>query len=283
MISVHSLRPMEKTHVQDDSAPCGSNGTSKPSGVRLLLSKDEEIYDEGEPVRFVYFVVTGMVRVCKQFSDGRRHITEFYVPGDMFGLERGSEHYFSASAVVASEVVGVKPDQIMSLAAASRAFALELWTIANRELDAAQRHILHLAKSAPDRMMTFLLDMAARLKNDDEVDLPMTRREIADHLGLTVETVCRILSSFQKSSVITLASPHHVTLNLSDRASVAQNLGIAHEGSALPSELAALVRKLSADIPCRGQGLVKARTQFRRRPPPVSTLVDGERGGCTAV
>jgi CRP/FNR family transcriptional regulator, nitrogen fixation regulation protein len=168
-------------------------GTFELVGARMSVHRNAEIYGEGEPATQLYKVVSGIVRNCRFLIDGRRQIGGFYLPGDTFGLETTSEHTFSAEAVTDVDL-------------------LVVWDLLGRELRRTQDHVLLLAKTAPERVATFLLDMARRIRSRDEVELPMSRQDIADYLGLTIETVSRTLTQLENASAIALPTSKRVLL-----------------------------------------------------------------------
>jgi CRP/FNR family transcriptional regulator, nitrogen fixation regulation protein len=181
-------------------------------GARMTFARNSEIYGEGEPADYLYKVVSGAVRTCKVTADGRRQIGGFYLPGDIFGLETGDVHVFSAEAIGEATVLVVKRKPLMVLAERDGEVARQLWASTAAELTRAQSRLLLLIKSAQERMAGFLLEMAARSPGRDEVDLPMTRQDIGEYLGLTIETVSRTLTRMQEGALIELAASRHVLL-----------------------------------------------------------------------
>jgi CRP/FNR family transcriptional regulator, nitrogen fixation regulation protein len=173
-----------------------------PLGMTKTLSKDEEIFAEGDRAGFFYKVVSGAVRTSKLLSDGRRQIDAFHLPGDMFGIEAGDEHRFSAEAVGEATVVAYRRCSLDVLATAEGAFARQVVAAMMRSLERAQNHMLLLGrKSALEKIATFLLDLSARME-EDAIELPMSRMDIADHLGLTIETVSRSLTQLERRRII---------------------------------------------------------------------------------
>ena len=181
-------------------------------GASMSFARNMEVYGEEEPADYLYKVISGAVRTYKVLIDGRRQIGAFYLPGDIFGLETGEEHTFSAEAVVDSRVLVIKRSVVLSLAAWDTDMARQLWTLTGRELQRTQNHVLLLIKTAPQRVASFLLEMAERIQDSDEVELPMSRRDIADYLGLTIETVSRMLTQFENASAIALPTCKRIVL-----------------------------------------------------------------------
>ena len=180
-------------------------------GAKMPFARKEEIYGEGEAAEYAYKVLSGAVRVYKILSDGRRQISAFYLPGDIFGLEPGSEHAFSADAVVDSAVLVVKRATLMSLTSRDVDAAQQLWTLTARELQHMQDHVVLLVKSARERIASFLLQMGSRIAGN-EIEIPMSRQDIADYLGLTIETVSRMLTQLENSAAIALPASRRIVI-----------------------------------------------------------------------
>ncbi len=140
----------------------------------------------------------GAVRTHKVLSDGRRQITGFHLPGDLFGFEPGEAHRHGAEALSGTRVLIFKRRQVERIATRRAEVACQLWSLATRSLRQAQDHMLLLGRrSAQERVAAFLLDVDLRLGGTGTFDLPMTRRDIADYLGLTIETVSRTITQLE--------------------------------------------------------------------------------------
>jgi CRP-like cAMP-binding protein len=190
-------------------APAGS---IKPVGSPISFVRNEQIYGEKEPADCFYKVVSGTIRTCRVLIDGRRQIGAFYLPGDTFGLESGERHTFSAEAVSEAMVLVINRRAMTSLTNSDNEIAHHLWTLMCRELQLAQGHVGLLIKTAPERVATFLLEMAQRIQSSDEVELPMSRQDIGDYLGLTIETVSRTLTQLENASVIAIPCSKRIVL-----------------------------------------------------------------------
>jgi CRP/FNR family transcriptional regulator, nitrogen fixation regulation protein len=187
-------------------------GALDPMGASMTFARNEEIYGEAEPADFVYKVVSGAVRTYKVLNDGRRQIGAFYLPGDMFGLEVGEEHTSSAEAISEVSVLVFKRSAVTALAARDTEIARQLWDTTARELRRAQDHMLLLIKNARERVASFLLDMASRCPGGSEFELPMSRQDMADFLGLTIETVSRTITQLEHAQVIALPTSRRIAL-----------------------------------------------------------------------
>jgi CRP/FNR family transcriptional regulator, nitrogen fixation regulation protein len=191
-----------------------SGDTSAPAvGSVHAYAKDEEICAEGDRAAYVYKVLSGVVRTSKLLSDGRRQIDAFHLSGDIFGIEAGDEHRFCAEAVGDCIVIAYRRSNLRALMVNDTLLAQEMTMGMMRSLVRAQNHMLLLGrKSALEKIATFLLDMAERTADKDALDLPMSRTDIADHLGLTIETVSRSFTQLERQGVIELPSARHVVL-----------------------------------------------------------------------
>ena len=181
-------------------------------GAPMAFARNAEIYGENEPAGYVYKVVSGTVRTYKIFDDGRRQIGAFYFPGDVFGLELGAEHQFSAEAIDKCVILVVKRSALVALAERDGNTARRLWSFTAGELSRVQKHMLLLTKSAEERVAWFLLEMAGRLATVEAVELPMSRQDIADYLGLTIETVSRTLTHLEARAAIALPTARRIVL-----------------------------------------------------------------------
>ena len=187
-------------------------GQIEMMGAVMPFGRNAEIYGENERAEYLYKVVSGSVRTYKVLNDGRRQIGSFYLPGDIFGLEVGDEHTFSAEAIIDSKVLVIKRSTLVALAARDNGVARRLWAMTAGELQRAQDHIMLLIKTAQERVAGFLLEMSARTPAGNEVDLPMSRQDIADYLGLTIETVSRTLTQLENAATIAVPSSRRIVL-----------------------------------------------------------------------
>lgn len=189
------------------------SGDLGPTGSVLHFPPDRAIYQEGDPARSFYKVVSGVVRTCRFLSDGRRQIDSFHVEGDVFGFEVGGEYRLSAEAVSECTVIAYRRRGLDAAAALDDRLARQFFTHAMTCLARAQEHSLLLGRgTAVQKITTFLMEMAERGACDQVIDLPMSRQDIADYLGLTIETVSRTLSHLERDGVIGLPTARRVVL-----------------------------------------------------------------------
>ena len=194
-------------------------GTLDMMGAPMSFSRNEEIYGESESAEYLYKVVSGAVRMYKVLTDGRRQIGAFYLPGDMFGFEPADAHASSAEAIGDVTVLVFKRSAVLSLAARDSDVARRLWEMTAGELDRSRKHALLLILSAQERVASFLLEMAARSRASSEIELPMSRQDIGDYLGLTIETVSRTLSQLESVGAIAVPAARRITFCNSGRLS----------------------------------------------------------------
>jgi CRP/FNR family nitrogen fixation transcriptional regulator len=147
--------------------------------------------------------------------EGRRQIAGFYFAGDVFGLERAKQHNVTAQAITNAQVCIIKKQALTALASSNLEVADQLLALTARELARKQDHLLLLLfTTAEERIIHFLMEMIQRAspREDDLIDLPMHRRDIADYLGLTIETVSRVLRGFERRGAIEMKGYRSIAL-----------------------------------------------------------------------
>jgi CRP-like cAMP-binding protein len=187
-----------------------------------------EIYGDGEPVEYVYEVLHGVVRTVKVLSDGRRTIGGFYFAGDVFGIEDGREHSLSADAIVETSLRVIKRRSLIRTAGYDHELAEELFGLTSQEIVRVHNHALMLIKTAQERVASFLLELWERISVQNLVILPMSRQDIADYLGVTIETVSRTFTLLENSRVIAL--PNARTVVVRDPSALADSYAPAVPG-----------------------------------------------------
>ncbi|MBI4924083.1 MAG: helix-turn-helix domain-containing protein [Devosia nanyangense] len=172
---------------------------SKPGSVTFFPT-DSVIYAQGDQAGPLYLVEFGTIRICRLTADGRRQVNSFHFAGDVFGFEAGDEHQSYAESV---DGAGIR----VLRAVDGSGFAEKLLGLALRGLARVQEHLLLLGRmNANEKMAAFILDLLQRQDADDVVMLPMQRNDIADYLGLTFETVSRVLRVLKDRRIILLPS-----------------------------------------------------------------------------
>jgi CRP/FNR family transcriptional regulator, nitrogen fixation regulation protein len=185
----------------------------------LKFRKGEIIFQQGDPAAHWFEVVSGTVRTCHFYEDGHRHLTGFFYSGDVFGLA-GRVHRATAEAVTNTVIACHASDPLVDHDAVPPRATRAL----QQALHSAQACIHLLGhRTAADRMAAFLLATARRIGVTGPFRLPMSRADIADHLGLTIHTVSRILSEFVRKRLISLDGPQSITI--CDKAGLARVAG----------------------------------------------------------
>ena len=177
------------------------------------FAPDRQIYAEGDDARSFYKVVSGVVRTCRFLSDGRRQIDAFHMEGDVFGFEAGADHRMSAEAVSDCTVIAYRRRGLEAIVFHDDRLGNWFFSHAMTSLALAREHSLLLGRgSAAQKIAAFLQEIAGREGHDSLVDLPMSRQDIADYLGLTIETVSRTLSQLERDGTIALPTARKVVL-----------------------------------------------------------------------
>jgi CRP/FNR family nitrogen fixation transcriptional regulator len=178
----------------------------------------QQIHGEGEWANRVYEVMRGAVRNYKTLSDGRRQICAFHLPNDIFGWENGPTYRFTAEAIVDTTVRVVRRQNLEYVAATNVQVTHSLLSMTTRNLEHAQNQMMLLGrKNSLEKVAAFLLEMDRRLFGTDVLALPMTRRDIADYLGLSVETVSRELSRLRARGILKFTETSQRQIVLKDR------------------------------------------------------------------
>jgi CRP/FNR family nitrogen fixation transcriptional regulator len=222
ILTKSSVAPDESTVARYPQSPrahqsaAGSNpcpfGNLGRMGTVVSFFGGSQLYGESDPADYLYCLVSGVARGYRMTPDGRRQVVAFYVPGDLFGFELGSEHTFSVEAVSNTRVRMIKRTIISAIVARDQDVADELLGSLARELGRNQRHVRRLGKTAPERVASFVLELAERLSKSGIVDVPMTRRDIADYLGVTIETVSRTLTLLTNMAAVAMFGPRKIAI-----------------------------------------------------------------------
>jgi CRP/FNR family nitrogen fixation transcriptional regulator len=182
-------------------------------GSVLKFKRNAAIFNEGDPARCVYKVISGAVRTCRVLMDGRRQIADFILPGDFFGLDWQAEHGFTAEAIADAVIVSYPRAQLEQIAETKPAVQKLLMSMLCKGLSTTQNHLVMLGRqTASERLAWFLLGIMERTDDNPTLDLPMSRLDIADYLGLTIETVSRSISQFKRKQFIAVSGTHQVTV-----------------------------------------------------------------------
>lgn len=198
----------------------------KPSELNRLseitdhinLSPKNIVCEEGDQAEHLYNLVEGCIRVSKMLSDGRRQIIGFLFPGDLFGLTSADGYGYSAEPITEVHLCRMPRAKLLEKFQEFPALGRKILDLINFELQGAQNHMLLLGrKNAREKLCSFILSMAEKSTQMDEIEdgivyLPMSRSDIADYLGLTIETVSRQFTILVKDKLIKLEDNIHVRL-----------------------------------------------------------------------
>lgn len=178
----------------------------RTAGSVVQIPEGREIFAEGGDTEMFYKVVSGVVRICKFLNDGRRQIEAFHVTGELFGLELSGERLLAAEAVTDCSLIAYRRRNIEQQAKTDHAISQQLFQHAMQSLQQAQTHSLLLGRrGAAEKVAAFLLEWTGKAGKGDSLHLVMSRQDIADYLGLTIETVSRSMSQFERDGVIALS------------------------------------------------------------------------------
>ncbi len=204
-------------YLEEKRIPFGQHGTIRPELTRgpsgtvgvppTFFPAGSEIYAQGETKGGLYQVEFGAVRIYRLLADGRRQISAFHLAGEIFGLEDGATHHFFAEAICATGI------RVMRTTSLDGDLTGELLPVALRSLVRAQEHLLVLGRqNAIERVAAFLMDICGRQGDLRQIELPMSRADIGDYLGLSIETVSRVFSRLRQKGVIRLPSLRSVEI-----------------------------------------------------------------------
>ena len=200
--------------------------------TRLAVQPRETIFREAEPADYLFNVTGGAVKVYKLLADGRRQITGFFFPGDFLGLAHLNKYAYTAEAIEEVRLCRFSRRKLEKLLELYPKLERRLLQTASNELASAQDQMLLLGrKTARERIATFLLALSERAKrhgrSGDQVSLPMSRGDIGDYLGLTMETVSRTFTRFKNDGKVQFAGARQVTLH--DRQALSRLAGLVED------------------------------------------------------
>jgi CRP/FNR family transcriptional regulator, nitrogen fixation regulation protein len=176
---------------------------SKLSTQTITVDNGEVVYGQGEPSRRVFQVIRGTIATVKELSDGRRQVLAFYLPNDILGVSLGSTFYHSAIATVKTTLLAVDRESLDRAARCDAFIDKELRKVLTQEIQHAEDHLLLLGqKDAYEKVLAFLLEMDRRHRSRKTIPLLMSRRDIANYLALTMETVARVMSHLRELGMI---------------------------------------------------------------------------------
>jgi CRP/FNR family nitrogen fixation transcriptional regulator len=190
-------------------------GRIQAYGARLHFNRNEPIFNQDDPADHVYRIISGTVRLCRYMPDGRRYIVDFLLPGDLMGFVESADLPAAAEAVTDVTLIAFPRICFDRLAEENSGVRVELLRHLSSNLLTAQQHLFVLGcQKARERVASFLLRLADRVGATcgDRLDLPMSRQDIADHLGLTIETISRTITGLRSTGAVLIPNTHQVVL-----------------------------------------------------------------------
>jgi len=214
----------------------------------IRLRPHQRVVTEGDPAAHVFNIVSGAAKLVKAMPDGRQQIVGFLLSGDFFGLPVGGAYPYSVEAIGEARLCRFERARFEALLGRLPAVETALRERLIADLGAAQEHMLSLGqKSALERLAGFLMQLSLRAGRlglpSNPVQLPMTRAEIADYLGLTLETVSRTFGRLKDRGLIAVRGRHEITLK-----------AMAHLDELAQGDEAPMVRRAEGDLRCRSVG-----------------------------
>jgi CRP-like cAMP-binding protein len=181
-------------------------------GVAKQFRRTEKLFSDGDKAKYIYKVESGCIKTYNILKDDRRHIRAFHLAGDYIGLEENKRHDCIADAIAPSVVRLIDKKTLLARANADIGLLKYLLAVTAAELMRAREHKALLLMSAESRVARFLLEVAGRDSRRGAIGMPLVRQELADHLGLTFETVSRILWRLERSKIISLPERHSAVI-----------------------------------------------------------------------
>ena len=208
---------------------CISKSEMETVGSTMRFARNATIYSKGDAARYSYKVIEGAVRLSRIFADGRRQIVNFFLPDETFGIELSEEYTATAEAV--SDVVALRCPRlcISQMTEGDPDISQKRLAMLSKSLAAAEQHVAMLGhQSAKERVASFFLalEMQRRPEFEHTLELPLSRQDIADYLGLTIETTCRALSELKRLRIIEAPSRRKIVIrDLSGLKTIAEGGG----------------------------------------------------------
>lgn len=199
------------SHACAASRESGRDRALPTDGRILRIGQGARIYGKGDDAVFFYRMASGVARTCKFLGDGRRQIEAFHREGDVFGFEPGISHRLTVEAVSDCTLIAYRRKGVEQLAATDGALSQQLLSYFMDGLIRVREHALVLGRrSATERVAAFLTDAARPSAEGRTINLPMTRQDIADYLGLTIETVSRTPAQLERDGVIAIPAARQI-------------------------------------------------------------------------
>ena len=175
----------------------------------IRFRRNQVIACEGDTADYIFLVVSGVIRSCRAFRNGERAVIAFYLPGDLFGWDDETRP-FSIEAASDVMVTLIRRRGLSALAEGSPSLANFLRSVALNELQRTQEHAATINMSAKNRFLAFLRDWLSRSGGSKSARLPIGYQDIADHLGIKIETLSRTITKLERSGVLARTSTRGV-------------------------------------------------------------------------
>ncbi len=193
--------------------PDGRETDRLGKGDAVHFRQGSAIYSDGDVANIFFKVVSGVVRTCKFLKEGRCQIDAFLMAGDVFGMDASAHYNFSAEAVSDCSLMSYRRGLAETIAG-NTGISEQMLSCAMHSVARAQAHALFLGRrSASEKVAAFLLDWAKRSASGRDIVLSMTREDIADYLGLTIETVSRTLLQLKRQKAIVIVSSRKISVS----------------------------------------------------------------------
>lgn len=181
-------------------------GLDLASNIRRIRT-GETLYVEGDAAPYCYQIIRGVVKEYNTLEDGRRQVTDFYGVGELFGISEQHEQLHTAEAITDCTFYSYPRDRFMHAVSSSPKLSQCFVDTLMVRLHRARKRIVMLGRmTAMQRVTSFLLRLSEEQQTCDDIHLQMSRQDIADHLGLTIETVCRVLTELKKRGLVVMPS-----------------------------------------------------------------------------
>jgi CRP/FNR family transcriptional regulator len=216
-VSLNATQRTDRQYLAALRMPGDPLDRSTGIGITVAAAPGQTIVVEGDPIEGWFRIASGAVRLSKSTPDGRRQVVDFLIEGEFFGISSDRCYGYSVEAIARTTLVRYARARLEAAIEAQPELARRMFAIACTELQRARQHLLLLGrKSADEKIASFLLTLALRLAPEgdalDALQLPMSRQDMADYLGLTIETVSRTLTRLRRDGLIALPTPQHVLL-----------------------------------------------------------------------
>lgn len=211
----------------------GPRQISPLNGIKRKLSKNTTLLYEEDSIKHVYEVISGTIKAVKILADGRRQVIGFFSAGDIIGMPLELKAFYSLETVTNANIVCYPVSQLNVAMGRSPEFTKRVFQFIYGEIEKHMNHMVSLGRKRPkERVAAFLLQYYQKSVDaghrDNFIELAMSRIDISDYLGLTQETVCRVLGRFKRNNIIEARNSHEIfVLDLPALQQIAQS-GLLH-------------------------------------------------------